>query len=272
MAGAFRIISGTGATLGLVLLLASSVRGVGPVEQASIVELRQYTLHPGQRDVLIGLFEQEFVESQESLGMRILGTFRDLDKPDRFVWLRGFPDMTARAPALKAFYEGPVWQAHRNAANATMVDSDNVLLLRVARPGSGVAPLERTRAPRGSSKVPPGLVVANIYYFDGEVPATFVDDFDKTARPALAAAAVSVNATYVSETSPNNFPRLPIRERDRVFIWLSVFPSVEDYERGLERLARSKEWQAASARIRERLKAEPEVLRLQPTPRSELQY
>ena len=99
-----------------------------------------------------------------------------------------------------------------------------------------------------------------------------MDDFDKSARPALAAAAVGVNATYVSETSPNNFPRLPIRERDRVFVWLSVFPSVEDYERGLERLARSKEWQAASARIRERLKGEPEVLRLQPTPRSQLHY
>ena len=271
MTGGFKIISGMAATLGLVFL-ALSLRGVGSVEQPSIVELRQYTLHPGQRDVLIGLFEQEFVESQESLAMPILGTFRDLDKPDRFVWLRGFQDMAARAPALKAFYEGPVWQAHRKAANATMVDSDNVLLLRVARPGSGVAPLERTRAAKGSSKVPPGLVVANIYYFDKELPATFVDDFDKSARPALAAAAVGVNATYVSETSANNFPRLPIRERDRVFVWLSVFPSVEDYERGLERLARSKEWQAASARIRERLKGEPEVLRLQPTPRSQLHY
>ena len=119
MTGGFKIISGTAATLGLVFL-ALSLRGVGSVEQPSIVELRQYTLHPGQRDVLIGLFEQEFVESQESLAMPILGTFRDLDKPDRFVWLRGFQDMAARAPALKAFYEGPVWQAHRNAANATM--------------------------------------------------------------------------------------------------------------------------------------------------------
>ena len=201
-------------------------------------------------------------------------TFRRVHRPlaDRFVWLRGFPDMTARGPALKAFYDGPVWQAHRNVANATMVDSDNVLLLRVARPGSGVAPFERSRAPKGSAKVPPGLIVANIYYFDDEVPATFVDDFDKTARPALAAAAITVIGAYVSETSPNNFPRLPIREQDRVFVWVSVFPDVAGYEHALERLARSKEWQAASARIRERLKAEPEVLRLQPTPRSELHY
>jgi hypothetical protein len=95
-----------------------------------IVELRQYTLHPGKRDVLIELFEREFVAPQEAAGMQILGTFRDLDDPDRFVWFRGFPDMVRRKEALERFYGGPVWKAHRDAANATMIDSDNVLLLR----------------------------------------------------------------------------------------------------------------------------------------------
>jgi NIPSNAP len=95
-----------------------------------IVELRQYTLHPGKRDVLIELFDRELVESQEALGMTVLGQFRDVDDPDRFVWLRGFRDMTNRAEGLSAFYGGPVWQRHREAANATMIDSDNVLLLR----------------------------------------------------------------------------------------------------------------------------------------------
>jgi NIPSNAP len=65
-----------------------------------IVELRQYTLHPGQRDALIELFDREFVESQEALGMKIIGQFRDLDNPNRFVWLRGFRDMRSRAQAL----------------------------------------------------------------------------------------------------------------------------------------------------------------------------
>ena len=120
-----------------------------------IVELRQYTLHPGQRDVLIDLFEAEFIESQEALGMKILGTFRDLDRPDRLVWIRGFQDMASRAAGLEAFYSGPVWKAHRNAANATMLDSGNVLLLHVARPGSGLAPTDR-RPPKGASEIPRG--------------------------------------------------------------------------------------------------------------------
>ena len=41
--------------------------------------------------------------------MRILGTFRDLDDPDQFVWLRGFADLASRAPALEAFYTGSIW-------------------------------------------------------------------------------------------------------------------------------------------------------------------
>jgi hypothetical protein len=102
-----------------------------------VVELRQYTLKPGQRDVLIELFEREFIETQEATGMIVIGQFRDLNNADRFVWLRGFSDMATRAQALEEFYGGPVWKAHRDAANATMIDSDNVLLLRPARSNSG---------------------------------------------------------------------------------------------------------------------------------------
>ncbi len=87
-------------------------------------------MQPGRRDELIELFEREFVETQEAVGMCVLGTFRDLADADRFVWFRGFRDMDERRQALDAFYGGPVWQEHRNAANATLIDSDDVLVLR----------------------------------------------------------------------------------------------------------------------------------------------
>jgi hypothetical protein len=74
-----------------------------------VVELRRYTLKPGARETLVELFDREFVESQEALGMSILGTFRDLDDPDQFVWIRGFSSVASRASALQAFYTGPVW-------------------------------------------------------------------------------------------------------------------------------------------------------------------
>src|SRR2546429_6342424 len=103
----------------------------------SIVELRQYTLYPGKRDVLIDLFDREFVESQEALGMKVVGQFRDLDNPNRFVWLRGFRDMPSRAQALKDFYGGAGLEAHPGAAHATMIHSPYMLLLPSGTPTFG---------------------------------------------------------------------------------------------------------------------------------------
>ena len=235
-----------------------------------IVELRQYRLHPGKRDALIDLFEREFIESQEALGMAILGTFRDLDDPDRFVWLRGFTDMTSRARALHAFYSGPVWQAHRSAANATMVDSDNVLLLRVVRAGPGFSSSERQRPPQGALAIPESLIVANVYYFASNVGAPFIEFFERVVSPALLAADIQVGATYVSETSPNSFPSLPVRENERVFVWFSTHRDARAYEHCLARLRQSAEWTSIHEELRSKLMREPEVHRLQPTARSAL--
>ncbi|TJW72283.1 MAG: NIPSNAP family protein, partial [Mesorhizobium sp.] len=78
-----------------------------------VVELRQYTLKPGWRDTLIDIFDGHLIDGQEAAGMIVIGQFRDLDRPDMFIWLRGFDGMEARKNALTAFYEGPVWAAWR---------------------------------------------------------------------------------------------------------------------------------------------------------------
>src|SRR6185437_5686402 len=77
-----------------------------------VVELRRDTLVPGRRDEMISIGERELMEPQEATGMSILGTFRDVDRPDQFVWLRGFPDMRSRHESLTEFYSGPVWKQH----------------------------------------------------------------------------------------------------------------------------------------------------------------
>jgi hypothetical protein len=102
-----------------------------------VIELRQYELRAGRREDLIDLFDGRLVEPQEACGMRVLGQFRDLDRPDWFVWLRGYSDMIDRTRALGAFYHGPVWAEHRDAANATMIDSDRSLPM--TRSGSSPA-------------------------------------------------------------------------------------------------------------------------------------
>jgi hypothetical protein len=234
-----------------------------------IVELRQYTLHPGKRDDLINLFDREFIETQEAVGMRIVGQFRDLDDPDRFVWVRGFRDMPSRARALADFYGGPVWKTHREAANATMIDSDNVLLLRPARSNTGFLLADRPSG--GTNPKGKGLVVATIYYFEAPVTGDFVAFFEGSLKPVLEDTGASILAYFVTEASANTFPKLPVREGENVFVWFSRFidqPAYEDHKAQLSRLQR---WQSElSQDLKRRLKRQPEVLKLTPTERSQL--
>jgi quinol monooxygenase YgiN len=234
-----------------------------------IVELRQYTLHPGKRDTLIELFDREFVETQEAVGIQVIGQFRNRDDPDQFVWLRGFNDMEARAESLNAFYSGPVWKAHRDAANATMIDSDNVMLLRLAHPNSGFT-LNGNRPPLGSQAKQEGFMAVTIYYFDTHLPAEFISYFESTIKPALINAGASILAYFVSEHSPNTFPRLPVREGEHVFVWFAGFRDEEAYQSHLEELERSKIWKDEMKFLNRKLKRKPEVLRLSPTSRSRL--
>ena len=236
-----------------------------------VVELRQYTLKPGMRDVLIDLFEQEFIETQEATGIVVIGQFRDMDNPDRFVWLRGFADMPTRARALQEFYGGPVWKAHREAANVTMIDSDNVLLLRPARLTSGFSLENAKRPPPGSREILKRLVVATIYYLDASTEVDFVDFFERTMKPVLREAGASILAYFITENHPNTFHALPVRENVNVFVWFSHFSDRGAYEHHTAALTNSTRWSNEIAKeLAGRLKGRPEVLKLSPTARSQL--
>jgi hypothetical protein len=164
-----------------------------------IVELRQYVLKPGRRDELIDLFDREFVETQEDLGMAVLGQFRDLDRPDMFVWLRGYPDdMEARRASLAAFYGGPTWKQHGPAANATMIDSDDVLLLRTDSLPVG---------PRPTTAPPPSTLELFILYRDHPWPSV----------PEIKDALATLTTAY----EQNTFPALPVREEEHALVILT---------------------------------------------------
>jgi hypothetical protein len=179
-------------------------------------------MRPGGRDVLIELFERAFVEGQEAVGAHVVGTFRDLDRPDRFVWLRSFADMETRARALDGFYSGPVWQAHRSAANATMIDSDDVLLLRPVA-GSLLATGLR-RPPIGAREIPDALIVVVTYFLSGNERA-FAYGFEAAIEPQVRLSGGRLLATFATEHSPNTYPRLPVREGETVFVAIARYPS-----------------------------------------------
>ena len=234
-----------------------------PPHHPQVVELRRYTLHPGRRDALIELFDREFVESQEAEGMSVMGQFRDLDDPDRFVWLRGFADMAARAHGLQGFYGGPVWAAHRNAANATMIDSDDVLLLRPAWDGAGLAHDPARRAEPGARAVPPGAVDVTVFSLKDAAGPALLDFCRARMVPVLRRGGALAQGWYVTEPGPNNFPRLPVREGESVLVGVAVFedPAVHD--------VLQEDWQRDVAPALSRWLAQrPHSMKLMPTARS----
>jgi len=237
-------------------------------DTSAVIELRQYTLHPGRRDELIELFEREFIEPQEAAGMRVIGTFRQQGKPDRFVWLRGFRDMSSRATALQSFYGGPVWKANRTAANATMIDSDNVLLLRPVDAQSGfVLPAQRPSV--GSAQRATTIITATLYLLTSPVDADFLRFFDSQVSPVMAATGAAPIARFQTEYAQNSFPALPVRTGEHAFVWFAAFATPAEHQRHAAELAQSPEWRERVApALAQRLASPAEELVLEPTARS----
>ena len=233
-----------------------------------VVELRHYVLHPGQRDTLIALFDREFVETQDATGMPVIAQFRDIDRPNVFTWLRGFSGMPMRAASLAAFYDGPVWQTHKHSANATMISSDDVRLLRPVRPDSGFV-LDEARPAPGSTDVPAGLIVATIYTLSPEVAAGFPALFDQRIAPRMAASGAVPFAIFETDASANTFPRLPVREGERAFVWFARFADLASYDRHVAAMANDASWSdEIQPMLEQQLSAPVEIWRLTPTSRS----
>ncbi|CAN7615515.1 NIPSNAP family protein [Mesorhizobium sp. LjRoot246] len=238
-----------------------------------VVELRQYTLKPGRRDTLIDIFDGRLIEGQEDAGMTIIGQFRDIDRPDMFVWMRGFNGMVARKNALAEFYGGPVWAAHGPAANATMIDSDDVLLLKPAWPGAGFD-LAGARRPGLAIDEKPiqdkplaGIVVIEIQHLQPGTEADFANRFEiETA--CLMTADARLLAAFVTEHAENSFPRLPVRADENVFISVTGFASAEAHARHKAALAASPAWQAFWRAAQPGMTKPTETLRLSPTSQS----
>ncbi|TPM39533.1 NIPSNAP family protein [Mesorhizobium sp. B2-3-4] len=233
-----------------------------------IVELRQYTLKPGRRETLIELFDTEFIESQEDAGMTIIGQFRDLDRPDMFVWMRGFESMEARKNALGAFYDGPVWGEHRDAANATMIDSDDVLLLRPAWPGAGFdlsganrpAAVAKTTSDRNRLS---GLVEISIHHLRPSAEADFAGRFQAEMTSRLVQNGARLLGAFLTEPAANTFPRLPVRAGENVFIAIAGFDDA-----GAHASSRSSVSPVLSQSMQAVCTRPTETFRLAPTARS----
>lgn len=248
--------------------MAAAPAAASPPSSHPVIELRQYKIAPGSRDRFIDLFDRELVETQEAEGMELVGQFRHRADADRFTWIRAFPNMTERQQALTSFYSGPAWLTHRGAANPMLLDNDNVLLLRPAWPGSGFPdPVPRATS---NSAAPARLVVVTIHFLWKHPDERFTFFFRHRLAPAMKRAGLQIEAALVREESANNFPRLPVREGEKLFVWVATIDDETAWKEALARLETDSVWPAIRQQLFDLEERPAQRLLLDPTERSTL--
>jgi hypothetical protein len=148
-----------------------------------------------------------------------------------------------------------------------MIDADNVLLLRPVHQTSAFPLASASRPPVGAG-APSSLVSATVYHLEPAAAAKFPQFFRDAVSPTLQSAGIEPIATFTTESAPNTYPRLPVREGEQVFVWLARFDSSDAQTRAFERLSESPSWTAVETKLTKRLKSPTQQLRLQPTARS----
>jgi hypothetical protein len=231
-----------------------------------VVELRRYVTTDGAGEEFATYFDAYFPEAFQQLGAIVFGQFLERGHTDRFAWLRGFADVGARATVNAAFYDGPLWKERAKTMNDRLVASENVLPLRPLDPEHGV-PLLPVVDPVREAGVR-GVVVAQILAVD---PGG-VDALCKRAEPSFAGyreMGIRPAGVLVTLDVPNNFPRLPMRSDGPHVVWLGVAEDDEVVRTRFEPAAKRAADELVETGL---LRGEPELLVLDPTPRSRLRW
>lgn len=142
-----------------------------------------------------------------------------------------------------------------------------MLLLKPAFAGSGFV-LDGLARPALGSSAGGRLVAATIYYLRADTLPGFAAAFRREMTPLLERSGARILAQYVSEKSPNTFARLPVREKEYVFVSFAAYDDADGYVRQQRALAANEKWRAVLAAYAADMERAPETLLLQPTARS----
>ena len=93
-----------------------------------IVEVRSYRITPGKRDQFIKFFEERSIPALKSHGMKVVGPMVDVENPNKFVFLRGFPTMADLHRMKEEFYGGKLWKEELEQIAMPMIESYDVIL------------------------------------------------------------------------------------------------------------------------------------------------
>lgn len=231
------------------------------------IEFRRYTVKNGERKHFAQYFDSYFPEAFQQLGAIAAGSFFERQNQNGFTWIRGFHAIDERAVVNAAFYYGSVWNEHRNTLNDLMTDSDNVMLLRPLNPERGLIVLpavDPVAEPEGAQ----GIVVAQIF----AIKKDGVEAFAKGAQPAFdgyRTAGAREAGVLTTLDVKNNFPQLPVRTDGPYLVWLGILRDNHTLETKF--MPATKQFAATFADTG-LLRTTPELVVLDPTPRSRMRW
>jgi NIPSNAP len=97
-----------------------------------IIEMRTYTITPGNRARFLETFHAKSIPAHTEAGIKVLGPFLSMEDSDKFFWMRGFPDITARKQMKAKFYESELWQGELKHILLPMLEKYEVVLVEDA--------------------------------------------------------------------------------------------------------------------------------------------
>jgi hypothetical protein len=101
--------------------------------------------------------------------------------------------------------------------------------------------------------------------------ADLIRFFDAHVLPVASSAGAHTVGLLRTDPVENGFPALPVRDRERVLVWICRFPDIDAHARHVANLGQCDEWQARVApALGARVGPAAQELRLSPTRRSRL--
>jgi hypothetical protein len=187
------------------------------IDNIKALEFRNYLLEPGLTRKFKKYFHSKFVDVMQTLKGYTLGEFAISGKQNRFVWLRGFADMTTRLKFLNDFYiNSDTWKKYGSGANEMMINSDNVYLLK---------PLKNSFFEVSDKQI----TVIDFYYCNGTLEKT-IKFFENTYLSFLATKGIHDISLWLSEMTENDFPRLPVFQDKNLLLTISNFGDNKEYK------------------------------------------
>lgn len=221
----------------LIPLIPLSVCAQVESTEVEVIEIRNYLVKPGQRDSYIKGFETYFLDTLNAHENYILGQYRVKGAVDNFVWIRGFEDMPARKTALENFFASLQWKKHSHIPGEHLLGYTNVYLLKPLNIAEGLESRDGSFPIAWFGK-PKGVAVVDYYVANG-ILEHLIEFVDTKYDSLIRAAGVKEITYWVSETSPNNFPGLPVFQDKNLLVSIAFYKDEQEYQEIVKRLEAS---------------------------------